>query len=207
MQHIAHIFYINLEKRTDRFAQINAEFATSGILRTHTPERFDAIPTPGFGILGCTLSHCEVLKLAKEREYSNVLIFEDDFMFLVGEEEWNRYIFDIFKIGVVFDVIMFSYNVKETMRDNGTYPLLTKVLNASTASCYLVNGHYFDTLIDLYTDAIPRLEETRRHWEWANDAVWTKLMCRDDWYITNVRLGKQRPSFSDNSMEFMDHGC
>ena len=76
------IIYINLKKRTDRRQQIEEDLTALQLKY----ERFDAIETPGFGLLGCGLSHLSVLKLAKERAYKNVLILEDDFMFLVSKD-------------------------------------------------------------------------------------------------------------------------
>ena len=75
-KYIDHIFYINLDKRMDR----KTEFETSMARVGWKSERFSGIycPPPR-GIVGCTKSHLAVLKLAKERKYKNVLIFEDDF--------------------------------------------------------------------------------------------------------------------------------
>jgi glycosyl transferase family 25 len=80
------IFYINLEKRKDRREEIEKELDTFGL----NYERFEAIETPGFGILGCGISHLSVLKLAKERKYKNILILEDDFTFIVSKEEFEK---------------------------------------------------------------------------------------------------------------------
>jgi GR25 family glycosyltransferase involved in LPS biosynthesis len=207
MNNIDHIFYINLDKRTDRLDQILTEFDKMELpTYKNTPERFPALYTPDFGILGCTKSHCEVMKIALERQYENILIFEDDFTFLVNKEVFEKEIQQIFENNVNFDVVMFSYNIKKSQEDP-QYPFLKKIINASTASCYLVNGKYLPKLINLYEEAIPLLEQTKMHWEFANDVVWCKLMEVDNWYATNTRVGIQRPSYSDNSKEFMDHGC
>ena len=68
-----------MDKREDRRVEIESELANYGF--TEKSERFRAIETPGFGILGCGKSHLEVFKLARERKYKNVLIFEDDVYF------------------------------------------------------------------------------------------------------------------------------
>ena len=80
--HIPHIFYINLDKRTDRRAEIEQELQQFNLY--DKAERFPAIPVPNQGILGCTMSHLAVLKLAKERKYKQVLILEDDFFFIIS---------------------------------------------------------------------------------------------------------------------------
>ena len=72
--HIDGVFFINLDRRVDRLAEISEELSLMGI----EGERFSAVDRSP-GILGCGLSHLSVLKLARERGYRNVLIFEDDF--------------------------------------------------------------------------------------------------------------------------------
>lgn len=207
---IEHAFFINLETRRDRLQEIQEEFQRMEIqnifISNTVPERFNAIPTKGFGILGCTKSHCEVMKIARERKYKNVLIFEDDLLFIVEKEVLHEELQQIYESKVDFDVIMFAYNIKESV-PSVEYPFLSRIKNASTASCYLINGEYLETLINLYDEAIPLLEQTRMHWEFANDVIWKVLMQRDRWFATNTRIGIQRPSYSDNSQEFMNHGC
>ena len=205
MENIDHVFFINLEKRQDRLDHILKEFERMQF--SNPPERFDAIPTEGFGILGCTISHCEVLKLAHERKYKNVLIFEDDFEFIIPNEKWQQILSNIFEAHVNYDVIMFSYNLK-SYEDSDEYSDLYRIKDVSTASCYLVNGDYLHSLISLYERTIPLLDETRMHWIYANDVVWKELIDKGDrWFATKTRVGKQMASFSDHSEAFMDHGC
>ena len=82
---IEHIFYINLEHRTDRRAEIESELDAYGLKY----ERFNAFYTPPDGFIGCAQSHLAVLKLARERGYKNILIVEDDFKFVVSKEEFE----------------------------------------------------------------------------------------------------------------------
>lgn len=203
IEHIPKIYYINLEKRKDRLEQIHEELTKMDIFQYS--ERFNAIPTPQFGILGCTKSHCAVMKMALENKYKNILIFEDDFTFLVDKPVFYQELNQIFDANVDFDVVMFAYNIKSD--EPCEYPFLTRVKDASTASCYLIRGEYLKHIIELYETAIVQLETTRMHWLFANDAVWKVLMEKDRWFATKTRIGYQRPSFSDNSNEFMNHGC
>ena len=133
--HIDYVFYINLDRRTDRRDHIESTFKEYGIDKY---ERFSAIPDE-FGIVGCTKSHQAVLKLAKQRGYKNVLIFEDDFEFLVSPEEFEKTVCKMFsstnKKSFDGDVCMFSYNVTQMEdpeeEDTGRF----RILEASTASC------------------------------------------------------------------------
>lgn len=203
LQQIDKIVYINLNKRKDRKEKITNELDDYGLAY----ERFEAIETPGFGILGCGLSHLQVLESAKANEtIKNILIMEDDFTFLVTAEEFNNEIKKFFELELAksFDVCFVSYALyKEVELDNGT---VNRALQAGTASGYIVNSRYFDTLIELLRNSTEMLAKTKEHWHWANDIVWYPLQARDNWYYFKKRLGKQAADFSDNTGAFADYG-
>ncbi len=203
MEYIDHIFYINLDKRQDRKLLIETELTN---LKWEA-ERFSGIyyPPPK-GIVGCTKSHLSVIKLAKERNYKNVLIMEDDLQFLKSKEEIEENLAKLFIQKPNFDVCFLAYNLHEGELDI-EYPFLTKVLYSATASCYIINNHYYDKLIELYEDAIPKLDLTMEHWKYANDQVWKILQEKDNWYCFTTRLAKQRSGFSDNANKELVYDC
>jgi len=200
-RNIAKIIYINLERRKDRLKEINEELTHFNL----EGERFNAIPNSN-GIVGCGYSHLEVLKIAKERGYKNVLILEDDFEFIITKEEFEKNLTLLFETPVEFDVCMLSYNLLQSEPSNYG-PFLKRVLEAQTASAYLVNASYFDTLINLYNYAIPLLEKTGKHWIYANDQIWKDLQRKDNWFCFTTRIGKQRAGFSDNGNCYCDNNC
>jgi glycosyl transferase family 25 len=191
------IFYINLEKRTDRREEVEKELTDYGLI--DKAERYEAIYTPHSGIVGCGYSHLNVLKLAKECNYKNVLILEDDFMFIVPKEEFEESLQAFFETTPTYDVCMISYIVQKGEEiPNNT--IIGKVIDGQTASGYIVSNHYLDVLIQLYEWAIPLLDQTNEHWNYANDHVWKRLQPNDKWYYMLKRLGKQRDGYSDNKM-------
>lgn len=105
--YIDKIIYINLNKRTDRREQIENELNNFKL----SYERFEAISTPDFGAYGCGLSHLAVLKIAKERNYKNILILEDDFQFLVSKEIFEENLKTFFESNIDYNVCMLSYNL------------------------------------------------------------------------------------------------
>ena len=106
-------FYINLERRIDRRSEVEEEFRDKFL----QVERFPAIEyTPG--TIGCNLSHIAVLKLAKARGYKSVMIFEDDFEFLVSKEQWEQL---IAQLPASYDVVMLSYNMIRSTPHNGLF--------------------------------------------------------------------------------------
>ena len=193
------IYFINLNRRSDRRDNIERELNEFGL----EYERFEAIETPGMGIHGCGLSHLAVLKLAKANNYKNVLIMEDDFTFLVSKDEFEQQLTSFFNLAIPFDVLMLSYNIAGF--ENTEYEVINKVKFSSTASGYLVAQRYYDKLIDLYEHAMPLLCQTGEHWNYANDIVWKDLQAVDTWYYFNKRIGKQASGYSDNSERYVDY--
>ena len=195
------IIYINLDKRTDRKAEIEQELQHNNLRF----ERFPAIQTPE-GCIGCSLSHLQVVKLAKERGYNNILILEDDFMFLVNTEELEQNLQEFFSLQLPYDVCMLSYNLQKS-EPLPNISCVGKVLEAQTASGYLIHSRYYDTLIALWETSVISLEKTGQHWIYALDQIWKTLQQKDNWYYFTTRLGKQRSSWSDLGNTFADYGC
>lgn len=204
--YVDHVFYINLDRRNDRRIHIEAELDKNGI----SPyERFTAVERPvGQGIVGCGYSHLAVLKIAKERKYNNVLIFEDDFFFIVSPDELRQNIRQFYESSLAedYDVCMLSYNLRES-EDCPETPFVRRVRYAQTASGYIINSRYYDKLIQLYEWAIPLLEKTGHHWVYANDVIWKELQSRDKWFCFSQRIGRQLDGFSDNAGRFIQYDC
>jgi glycosyl transferase family 25 len=207
MNHIDKIVYINLKHREDRRRDIYEEFEKYDFPRDKI-ERFEAFSTPGFGILGCGKSHLEVLKLAKVNQWKNVLILEDDFQIVVSKEELNQsfeYFFNNIANQHSWDVLMLAYNITGNNHKTESFQndqMIGRIRYAQTASAYIVNSNYYDTLIDNLQTGNQLLGSTRRHWDYANDVYWKILQEKDTWLYFKNRLSIQRPSFSDNANQF-----
>lgn len=201
--HIDRIIYINLDYREDRKEEIEKEIQKMDL--TDKTERFSAIRVAELGILGCTKSHLAVLKLAKERGYKNVLILEDDFEFTISKSDFEQNLSTLFDSKIDYDVCMISYLLQKFEENENKSPYIGRVLEAQTASGYLVKSEYYDKMIELYEWACPLLETTKAHWLYANDQCWKSLQNKDNWYYFKKRFGKQRASYSDNSMTYMDY--
>jgi GR25 family glycosyltransferase involved in LPS biosynthesis len=202
MEKIDHFIYINLDKRADRKAHMEQEFSNLGI----PPEkitRISAIYNPTNGI-GCMDSHIQALKWARKMNYKNAWIFEDDFTFTADKPTVEDYLRQLFFKSPKFDVALASYIHKQPPFPPlhiTLYPNIYRVVESQTASSYLVSGHYYDKLIDLFEDAFIQLQLTGEHWHYANDQVWKLLQVKDIWYCFTPSLGKQRPDARDNSSD------
>jgi glycosyl transferase family 25 len=198
MENIHKIVYINLDKRQDRRAEIESEFVRMGL----SGERFQAIERRP-GILGCGLSHLAVLKRAEAEGWENVLIFEDDFHFIVDKDTFNQIITNFFSTISDWDVLMLSYVIESSRPYNEMFGYVSA---ATTASGYLVHRRFYKILIQVLETAMPSLEHTGHHWRYANDQCWKAVQSSVKWFYSLTRIGIQRASYSDNSYEFMDRG-
>jgi glycosyl transferase family 25 len=202
-EQISKIIYINLKKRTDRREYIEKQLNDFGL----EYERFEAIetPIPGFGTVGCGLSHLAVLKMAKEKNYENILILEDDFTFLVSKEELQHQLSEFFNLKLDYDACFLAYNIrKEEKLDNG---IVNRIIETWTSSGYIVHNKSYDKLINLYEYAMPLLMETRAHWIYSNDQIWRQLQEKDNWYYFIKRIGKQADGYSDCSHCYTVYDC
>jgi glycosyl transferase family 25 len=200
--YIDKIIYINLDNRLDKKEVIENELDNFSLKY----ERYRAIFQPYNGV-GCAKSHLEVLKIAKNNKYKNILILEDDFKFIVSKEVFYNNLSLLFETPVDFDVCMLSYSINKG-EVSEIYPFLIKATDVQTASGYIVNEKMYDRLIELYEYSVPLLEQTGQHWIFTNDQIWKQLQPTSDWYCFKERLGLQRPGINDNGPGgFTDYKC
>jgi hypothetical protein len=98
---------------------------------------------------------------------------------------------------------MISYNIQRF--ETTEYSFLNKIIEAQTASGYIIHHTYYDTLINLYEWSAPLLGKTNHHWLYANDQCWKKLQPIGNWYYFTKRCGKQRNGYSDNGERYVEY--
>lgn len=190
------MFYINLDSRTDRREQFEEECRKMNL----SVERFPAIQRNP-GALGCSYSHYNVIKLAKERGYPAVVVFEDDFQFLVSRKEFYSV---LASLPEDFDVVMLSYDVQRSELYNEQFG---RVMEVQSASGYVVSSKFYDRLLSTWERSLEEYEKQPHcHWLYINDQSWKPLQPVSRWYYSMLRVGKQRPSWSDISNDFVDYG-
>jgi GR25 family glycosyltransferase involved in LPS biosynthesis len=185
---IDHLFYINLDHRKDRNEHCLNELSKIGA-PSEKIERFNAVKHKK-GVIGCSLSHIECLKLAIERNYDNVLIVEDDILF--RDKEYFFKICDkIFD--QKFDVFMLGVNIQkyEPLND-----LFIRVKYGLSLVGYIIQKHYFQTLLDIFQQSNKFLIETNRI-DYAIDTYIKVLQEKDIWLSFNKLNVGQLASYSD----------
>ncbi len=125
------VYCINLSSRVDRWNNCLNQFSKFGISNV---QRFEAIKynhpklsAKANAHIGCVLSHYNIIKEAKLKNYSNILVLEDDFLFLKEPYEFEVKLkkslnelpldWDLFYLGSYF-VKGYDYESTERYSDN-----------------------------------------------------------------------------------------
>ena len=196
---IKYAFYINLESRLDRKLHVLKQLNDIGI----EAQRFNAIKLKN-GALGCSFSHLKCLEIAKEKNWEHILIVEDDIKFLdpmLFKNQSNLFLSKHKK----WDVVLIAGNnfpPHEVIDDT-----CIKVTRCQTTTGYLVNRHYYDTLINNYKEGINKLiKEPNNHRFYAIDKYWFHLQEKDLWYLITPLSVIQREDYSDIEKRSTNYG-
>jgi len=207
------IFYINLEHRNDRKEQIETEIRKFDPYLEIT-ERFDEFNVKPRsirgtnGAIGCSMSHCKIVQIAKERGYKNILILEDDFQFIAEKERLLNNLRIFYENIDNFHLILLGTNCAKFY--DTQYPDIYKVSNSQTASGYIINNSVYDDFLKIADLSIDNLNKTQNETVWAIDQAWKILQGENKKvYSFNKieRIGIQRPSYSDIVGNYVNYGC
>lgn len=176
------ILYINLECREDRNKEIIDELNKYKL----NGERVEAIKHDD-GYIGCALSHIKCLDIAIKRDYEEVIILEDDFIFLDNPDKLNLDIdYDVFLLGGTI------YKCCEAEENN-----FNKVIDATRTEGYIIKKHYYETLKNCFIKSVSNLLIKHEH-KYKLDILWKELQAKDNFYFNDFGLiGGQREGFSN----------
>lgn len=203
---ICKVMYINLNHRTDRNSQVQAE------LKKVFPEdkiiKQQAVYTPYMSGIGCAHSHINCIQYAISNNFDNILIVEDDFMFTLPSEnveEKINHLYESTNNFQNFDICLFSHNLLKSEKIDEH---ISRIYDAQTTSCYLLNKKFYTTLLKNFQEAKALLSaNTRMYDKYAIDQYWKKLMSNYVFIGFTPALGKQRPSYSDIEHKFVTPSC
>lgn len=191
--------YINLDRRTDRKALIEAELSKFGFKFRRQP----GITKPN-GPVGCSRAHIEALKMGLQFGSKHFFVFEDDFEFLVSRKALDAMLCSVRALHG-YDLVMLSYNLIKGMPHNEVFG---RVLDAQTTSGILVASEFAPKLIACLEEGLAEFNTGEaRYKDYIVDQYWKKLQPHSRWFFCLTRVGRQRPGLSDLCGCFMDHGC
>jgi glycosyl transferase family 25 len=190
---IEQVVYINLDHRLDRRIEIEKELSQYFPIEKIT--RFSAIRHDHGGV-GCTKSHIAVLEMAKQKGWKNYLVVEDDAIFSnFGKgypllEKLVAAPFDVITLGTVFAKYTPDY----------------KLLSGQTTTSYIVQSHYYDTLLQNFREGLNGFLLTGNYPMYSIDQYWKRIQPRDNWFCVIPSLMIQRAGYSDIERHVIDNG-
>lgn len=192
-EEIEKVVYINLKERTDRRAEIEKQLS---IFHHEKIVRFNAIKHQN-GALGASMSHIAVVEMAIQNNWKNVLIVEDDMV-------WNQFniAYPIYEklVSKPYDVLCLGSACVEY--DRQTY----KAKYVSTATAYLVNNHYYQTLLETFKEGLENfMNDESKHSLYALDRCWLKLITKDNWFVIQPTMCVQKPGYSNIENKFVNY--
>jgi GR25 family glycosyltransferase involved in LPS biosynthesis len=194
------IYCINLDRRLDRWHLVKQEFNKHSI----TVNRYSAIDgkelnlqmfsnSENFetsGQLACLISHYNIIKTAKYKNLSSVLIMEDDVVFSSDFNSQLEQKMD--DIPENWDMLFFGANhisgpIKIT--DN-----IYRMTRAYSAHCYAIKNTMYDVLLE----SLCKFQEPL-------DVVYANLQSSINSYVLNPHLVWQNPGYSDICEQLVDY--
>lgn len=192
-------FCINLDRRLDRWEECQKEFSKHKIENVvrfsatdGNPENLpnNMIRPPIKGNLGCTISHLKILKFAKENNMENIMVFEDDVVFMENfNEKFNEY----FKqVPNDWDMLYFCGNHQGGIKMINQN--LGKIFGSYTAHSYIMNKKVFD----LYISLLEKLND-------VVDVLYASKHKELNIYCFRPHLTYQRAGISDIQNSYQDY--
>lgn len=183
--------FINLEHRIDRLVHVKNELAKIGVTGT----RFNAIKTTN-GAIGCSMSHLKCLEIARQAEAPFVFICEDDIQFLDAPLFMKQFEKFCENAKLDWDVLIVSGNICPPYQPVGDF--CVRLVNCQTTTGYIVQKHYYDTLINNVKEGIKLLlSNPANKREYAIDIYWKRLQPIGRWYMITPPTVVQLEGFSD----------
>ncbi len=187
-----------MDARADRRSVLLQEFERIGFPKNKII-RFSASSYNGCPNSGCLLSHANVLEMAYDMDLQNVLVIEDDFVFIDDVKKIHEDIKAFFELNIDWDVVMLT--TCAAVVSEPTNQLISKISSSGNGAGYLVNRTMMLELSTLFKSNVENLYSTKQHWVYQNDILWKTIMPSSQWYMFNHYLGYQKEGYSDLSQD------
>jgi len=200
------IYCINLDHRTDRWEECQKIFEKNEIIC----ERISAKDGNEIGLynpfkyeLANSISHLSAIKKAKENNFKNVLIFEDDFEIIENfNDEFEKKISDL---PTDWDVVYFGGNHTqpvEIINDN-----IGKMSWSYAVHMYGVNGKFFDNIISYMDSKINGVLDgsVSLNPSVGSDYFYAQIQKDYNFYTIRPYMSWQREGFSDIQQKFYNY--
>jgi GR25 family glycosyltransferase involved in LPS biosynthesis len=191
------VYIINLEKRSDRWLKCEKE-----MIKTWMEfQKFQACEDLQFPYFWCSKSHKEILKIAKNKKYEMVCVFEDDVKIYQPKKIWDYLKKILNQMPSDWHILYLGWLVGRESTFKKTGDNLFKINNIYCTYGILYNHRSYDNIIEAIADY--------HNGDVSRTKIWNELKI-DDWlakvyqekypcYITNKLLVGQQKSLSSIS--------
>lgn len=191
-------FVLNLDRRPDRMESIAKEMK----YMDWEFERFSAIDTNSY--MGCTKSTLEIIKIAKERNYDQVMIVEDDCCFMpYAKDLLNKIEEDCPDLN--FGVLNLSPTQNRPINVSETSKYLLDMTNTPEAPDYcrgiyatnivVYDKSIYDQMFDISLTAFTSGD----YYHAIDDFIYTFIVKRNQSYCPILPIAPQRREYSNVS--------
>jgi GR25 family glycosyltransferase involved in LPS biosynthesis len=165
-------------------------------------QRFPAIKMQK-GNVGCTISHIKCLELAKEYNWPQVFICEDDITFTNPQVLKNN-LQKFVDSGIEWDVIVIGGNNCPPFVQVSDF--CARVTNVQTTTGYIVKKEYYDILLHNFRVGLEKLmREPEKKKEFSIDIYWKHLQLSDRWFMILPLTVIQYYDYSDIEEKVSDY--
>jgi len=205
MEQVDVIFYINLEKRTDRkehFLQEIKKFC----LDESKIVRIDAIYNKN-GALGCTKSHIKALEqFMANPAWLTCIIFEDDFTFYDTSLKNNTDLLKKFFINFTdWGMLLLATNEAGRPSKRTHVEGIKELVYSQTTSGYCIHKDSVTEVYNNFKESAASLENGNPIHQYAVDVFWNRLPMKR--YSFSPNMGYQYPGYSDIENRNVSYGC
>ena len=191
-----HVYFINLDSRTDRLDHIQDQLHQLDISATRVAgvktEEIDNLSTISLGQLGCLLSHRFILEDARNHSYKSVLILEDDIVFKSPEiSDLETYMSNLPKDWDMLYLCGNNYSGLSKVTEN-----IFRTFGTLSTAAYAVNSKIYDQLLSILSVESPKK---------PIDSYYLDQHPHIKAYVCVPSLAFQRPDFSDIEHRFVDY--
>lgn len=208
MKKIDMIYWINLEKSTDRRQVFEKEVLP--ILKDYNTQRFQAVDmtaekTSGRRTAGCSLSHLSCWRHAIFNKYKHIMILEDDLKITVEKDDFFSTVNNLFTHYEDFTICNLAYNhIGEKGEDRKLIHNFYNYENIQTTSAYIANVDFLKTIYNHMLESTMNLFLNGSTELYAIDTAW-KPFQKDEKWICSEKIGHQRGSFSEIEQKYVDY--
>tara|TARA_R110002020_G_scaffold381800_1_gene592702 strand:- start:8689 stop:9312 length:624 start_codon:yes stop_codon:yes gene_type:complete len=193
------IYCINLDRRKDRWEETEKELSKWGLL--DQVERYSAVAgdnikgnySISLGNVGLIETNVEIIKIAKEKKYKNILILEDDIEFTESILNFESY---FNSLPEKYDMVWLggNHNIHMGKTVNKLNDKIIKLHSTYATHAVIINESMYDVISHLLLKKQKPI-----------DVYYCDLQKSFDCYGFYPNIALQRASFSDIENKYMDN--